>query len=362
MKVVVSGFAGPTPSTTVKSEYLLGLGGEQVSVLDGGGNWKRTNVYAAGRLIATYNSTGTHFPLLDWQGTKRVEATAGPSGVAVTEQCQSLPYGDGLDCTGTGSNHLHYTGKERDTESQNDYFGARYYASNLAGRWLTPDWSSKVEPVPYARLNDPQSLNLYAYVGDNPLSTVDPDGHSGQDCANSNNHPAQECSSNQGTSDKPEAQQQSLSAAGLQFLENQETVGGVPNLTVYDASGKKHLGDFTIGYGHKVKAGEDFSKGITAGQAADLLKADAQTAVNAVNNALTSRTSSQAQFDALVSLAYNIGGGAFQSSTLVQRLNGGGAVEQDLFTRFDRTGGAVSPGLYARREREYTLFSTGEYQ
>ena len=126
----------------------------------------------------------------------------------MTEQCQSLPYGDGLDCTGTGSNHLHYTGKERDTESQNDYFGGRYYASNLAGRWLTPDWSSKVEPVPYARLNDPQSLNLYAYVGDNPLSTVDPDGHSGQDCANSNNHPAQECSSDKGTSDKPEAQQQ----------------------------------------------------------------------------------------------------------------------------------------------------------
>lgn len=69
-----------------------------------------------------------------------------------------------------------YTGKERDTESGNDYFGARYYASSL-GRWLSPDWSAQEEPVPYAKLDDPQSLNLYAYVRNNPLTRVDADGH-----------------------------------------------------------------------------------------------------------------------------------------------------------------------------------------
>jgi len=31
-----------------------------------------------------------------------------------------------------------YTGKERDTESGLDYFGARYYGSNM-GRWMSPD-------------------------------------------------------------------------------------------------------------------------------------------------------------------------------------------------------------------------------
>jgi RHS repeat-associated protein len=67
-------------------------------------------------------------------------------------------------------------GKERDTESGNDYFGARYYASNMS-RFLSPDWSAKAESVPYAKLDDPQTLNLYAYVGNNPLSRVDPDGH-----------------------------------------------------------------------------------------------------------------------------------------------------------------------------------------
>jgi RHS repeat-associated protein len=53
---------------------------------------------------------------------------------------------------------------------------ARYYNS-ATGRFLSPDWSAKVEPVPYAKLGNPQSLNLYSYVYNNPLSKVDPDGH-----------------------------------------------------------------------------------------------------------------------------------------------------------------------------------------
>ena len=68
------------------------------------------------------------------------------------------------------------TGKERDSESGNDYFGARYYASTM-GRFLSPDWSAKVAPVPYAKLDNPQTLNLYAYVGNNPLNRTDPTGH-----------------------------------------------------------------------------------------------------------------------------------------------------------------------------------------
>lgn len=68
------------------------------------------------------------------------------------------------------------TGKERDAESGLDYFGARYYASSM-GRWMSPDWSAKQEPVPYSKLDDPQTLNLYGYLTNNPLSRTDPDGH-----------------------------------------------------------------------------------------------------------------------------------------------------------------------------------------
>jgi RHS repeat-associated protein len=69
-----------------------------------------------------------------------------------------------------------YTGKERDAESGLDYFGARYYASSM-GRWMSPDWADKPEAVPYSDLSNPQSLNLYGYVKNNPLSQADPDGH-----------------------------------------------------------------------------------------------------------------------------------------------------------------------------------------
>ena len=73
------------------------------------------------------------------------------------------------------------TGKERDTETGNDYFDARYYSSNL-GRFMSPDWAAKEQPVPYATLDDPQSLNLYSYVKNNPLSRADADGHCPDAC------------------------------------------------------------------------------------------------------------------------------------------------------------------------------------
>jgi RHS repeat-associated protein len=63
-----------------------------------------------------------------------------------------------------------YTGKERDTESGNDYFGARYYSSAMA-RFLSPD--------PFlnsGRPDDPQTWNRYAYALNNPLKIVDPTG------------------------------------------------------------------------------------------------------------------------------------------------------------------------------------------
>jgi RHS repeat-associated protein len=65
----------------------------------------------------------------------------------------------------------HFTGKERDAESGNDYFEARYYESSM-GRFLSPD------PVIITpdRMRDPQQFNLYAYVRNSPLRLVDPTG------------------------------------------------------------------------------------------------------------------------------------------------------------------------------------------
>lgn len=64
----------------------------------------------------------------------------------------------------------HFTGKERDTESGNDYFGARYYASSM-GRMLSPDPSNMG-----ANPANPQTWNMYSYSLNNPLVMTDPTG------------------------------------------------------------------------------------------------------------------------------------------------------------------------------------------
>jgi RHS repeat-associated protein len=135
-----------------------------------------------GRLLATYDapgqaSPGYHYNLTDWLGTKRMQTTSGGNQ---QETCISNPFGDGLSCTGgTDATEQHFTGKDRDVESGLDYFYARYYSSIL-GRFMTPDWAGKPTAVPYASFGDPQSLNLYAYVGNNPNTGIDVDGHMGQ--------------------------------------------------------------------------------------------------------------------------------------------------------------------------------------
>jgi len=63
-------------------------------------------------------------------------------------------------------------GKERDTESGNDYFGKRYYASSM-GRWMSPD---RINVTEDRMMNPSSTLNKYAYAADNPLKYVDPDG------------------------------------------------------------------------------------------------------------------------------------------------------------------------------------------
>ena len=49
-------------------------------------------------------------------------------------------------------------------------------------RFLSPDWSDYFDPVPYANLENPQTLNLYSYVQNNPLSRTDRFGHADDPC------------------------------------------------------------------------------------------------------------------------------------------------------------------------------------
>lgn len=160
-------------------DFFYDLAGHEIAEMSSSGLWNRGEVFAGDRHIATYNWGTTFFNHVDWLGTERSRTAL--SG-AVSETCLALPFGDGQSCFGNETTPNHFTGKERDSESGLDYFGARYFNSNQ-GRWLSPDWSDTPDAIPYANLSDPQSLNLYGYVHDNPVNRLDPDGHCCSDWA-----------------------------------------------------------------------------------------------------------------------------------------------------------------------------------
>lgn len=137
-----------------------------------------------------------------------------------------------------------------------------------------------------------------------------------------------------------------LSPAGLDLIKKAEGL----RLKAYLCPAKV----WTIGYGttRGVKPGQT----ITEAKAAELLREDVREFEQAVSDAVTVPIT-QGQFDALVSLAYNIGAGAFRASTLLRLLNRGEyAKAAEQFDRWNRGGGRVLPGLVKRRAAERKLF------
>jgi RHS repeat-associated protein len=151
------------------TEYYYGADGSVQN--DYNGTWLAQYVYAGGKLIAEYANNTTHFIHSDHLGSTRLATAINKS---VSDNMDYLPYG--LQIAGASGTTHKFTGKERDSESGLDMFGARYYGSSL-GRFMTPDWAAKPTAVPYAHYGNPQSLNLYSYVQNNPTTTGDPDGH-----------------------------------------------------------------------------------------------------------------------------------------------------------------------------------------
>jgi RHS repeat-associated protein len=126
------------------------------------------------RLARVDRPSGTiHYYFSDQLGSASVIAS--PTAL-VQEQYFYYPYGGMQSSTGSDPNNYKFTGKERDAESGLDNFGARYFASTM-GRFMSPDWAARPTAVPYAVFGDPQSLNLYTYVRNDPVSRADADGH-----------------------------------------------------------------------------------------------------------------------------------------------------------------------------------------
>ena len=118
--------------------------------------------------------------------------------------------------------------------------------------------------------------------------------------------------------------------------------------------------EYTIGYGHY---GSDVHAGdtITEAEATELLERDLKVFESAVKNAVKVDIT-QSQFDALVSLSYNIGTGAFADSDTVKALNEGkvGHAAVDIPSWRRGMGYQILPGLEKRRQTELEFFALGE--
>ena len=142
----------------------------------------------------------------------------------------------------------------------------------------------------------------------------------------------------------------------LQLLEGLETKA------YKDSAGIWTIGIGTIRYpnGVKVKQGDV----ITKEQAYDYMEYEVKDTVNALNTLLNGISVNQNQFDAIVSLTYNIGIGGFKRSSVysAMKINPNDPKIEEYWLRWNKVTKdgvkVVSKGLMNRRKKEYQLYST----
>jgi RHS repeat-associated protein len=162
---------------------VYGFGGELLAEYAGGAapaSPQKEYGYRGGELLVVAEAGGAvNWLVSDHLGTPRM--VVDPAGsLGGIKRHDYLPFGEELQAgmggrttaQGYSADNVrqHYTGYERDAETGLDFAQARYY-SNQQGRFTSPD--------PFAgsmKESDPQSLNHYSYVGNNPMNSTDPSG------------------------------------------------------------------------------------------------------------------------------------------------------------------------------------------
>lgn len=147
-----------------------------------------------------------------------------------------------------------------------------------------------------------------------------------------------------------------INDAGLTLVKSFEGL----ELTAYQDS----VGVWTIGYGHTAAAGPPevyAGQRISEAEAENILRRDLNLFEDGVRDLVTVPLNSN-QFSALVVFSFNVGLGAFESSTLRRKLNAGdyeGASNE--FPRWVKAGGQTLAGLVRRRDAERALFRSEDY-
>lgn len=156
-------YNGTTTVTTLY--YAFGM----YEVTDPSGANTITRYYSLGGMTAKYDSTDLEYMLTDLQGSTIAVLDDAGAMVANSEK-RYLPFGDIRTDLGTSNQtDFGYTGQREIEGSELMDYNARFLNPGLA-RFTQPD---TIIPNPA----NPQSLNRYSYVGNNPINFVDPTGH-----------------------------------------------------------------------------------------------------------------------------------------------------------------------------------------
>ena len=155
--------------------YAYDAAGRVIEEMDQNGNVLNEYMYLGDRRVARVYKlySGTYYYYGDQLGSARVMADSNGNPCY---DADFHPWGEEQVFLSSCPQDYKFTGKERDPDMSIDDFGARFYKSSMA-RFYSPDWSADPEPVPYAKLENPQTLNLYTYVANNPTTLRDPTGH-----------------------------------------------------------------------------------------------------------------------------------------------------------------------------------------
>jgi RHS repeat-associated protein len=161
--------------------YWYGTGNDALTETDLSGNLTYEYIFFAGKRVARRDSSNNVvYYAADHLGTSRVVAS---STGTILDQSDFYPFGGERVLTASSGNTYKFTGKERDSESGLDNFGARHNSSGL-GRFLSPD---PINITALTNQDDPQGWNGYSYARNNPLLYTDPSGEVFQICDNGGN-------------------------------------------------------------------------------------------------------------------------------------------------------------------------------
>jgi RHS repeat-associated protein len=148
----------------VSWDYVYNREGRPIAEIASTG-WSRAEIYAGSMHVATYSGGVTTFIHTNRIGTARVRTDQNGT---VQQNCTYQPFGDGESCTvGSGANWSPHRFADYEIDSETGLYHTwyRFYNPRL-GRWMSTDPEED-------KSEDPQALNLFPYVGNNPLNYTD---------------------------------------------------------------------------------------------------------------------------------------------------------------------------------------------